>query len=63
MTTPKIAFAAWLGGYCFFTWCELEPVLALRLKEFNLNQVQIGLFFAIMTVGSMLAGVAVQYHP
>lgn len=36
-TTAKIIFPLLLGSFNFFTWCELEPILALRLKNFDLT--------------------------
>lgn len=60
---PHIIFALGVGFLNSFTWSELEPVLALRLKEdFQLTQFQIGLFLTLMTGGEFFGGVCIQFH-
>jgi len=47
---PKFFFAALSGTLGYFLYGFMEPVLAFRVKEFNLDQVQIGFFFVIMPI-------------
>mmetsp|Transcript_33466 Transcript_33466/g.51393 ORF Transcript_33466/g.51393 Transcript_33466/m.51393 type:complete len:112 (+) Transcript_33466:130-465(+) len=41
----------------------MEPVLAMRVKEFNLSQVEIGLFFIIMPIFYIPTSILVQKVP
>lgn len=51
---------AFLGYFCYG---YMEPLLAFRLKEFDLSQSQIGLFFAIMPVFYVFSSIMVQFTP
>lgn len=58
MSKPDILFPLVLMFFNSFTWSELEPILALRLKEdFSLTQLNIGLFLSLMTIGEFVGGV------
>jgi hypothetical protein len=41
----------------------MEPILAFRMKEFNLSQVQIGMFFVVMPIFYIPMSVLVQRIP
>ena len=41
----------------------MEPILARRLVEFNLTQLQIGYFFAIWPIFYIPASIMVQFVP
>ena len=47
---PNFFFAASSGTLGYFLYGFMEPILAFRVKEFDLNQVQIGLFFIVMPI-------------
>lgn len=55
--------AALSSALCYFTYSFMEPILAERLVEFDLNSMQIGLFFAIWPVFYIPASITVQYFP
>jgi MFS family permease len=55
--------AALSSALCYFTYSFMEPILAERLAEFDLNSMQIGLFFAIWPVFYIPASITVQYFP
>lgn len=63
MKDAQIFFPLLLMFFNSFTWSELEPILALRLKDsFKLSQLQIGLFLSLMTIGEFIGGVVIQFH-
>lgn len=47
---PKFLFACLSATLGYFLYGFMEPVLAFRANEFNLSQVQIGIFFIIMPI-------------
>lgn len=55
--------AALSSALCYFTYSFMEPILAERLVEFNLDSMQIGFFFAIWPVFYIPASISVQYFP
>lgn len=55
--------AALSSALCYFTYSFMEPILAERLVEFDLNSMQIGFFFAIWPVFYIPASIVVQYFP
>ena len=55
--------AALSSALCYFTCSFMEPILAERLVDFDLDSMQIGLFFAIWPVFYIPASIAVQYVP
>lgn len=58
LSDAQICFPLVLMFINSFTWSELEPILALRLKEYyELTQFQIGLFLSLMTVGQFIGSV------
>jgi hypothetical protein len=61
MSHPRFLLAALSSAIVYFMCCCLEPILAIRLLDFNLNSVQIGLFFTIWSITYIPASIAVQY--
>ena len=59
----RFTLAALSSALCYFTYSFMEPILAVRLAEFNLTQLQIGSFFAIWPVFYIPASIAVQFVP
>ena len=59
----RFTMAALSSALCYFTYSFMEPILAERLVDFDLNSMQIGLFFAIWPVFYIPASIAVQYVP
>lgn len=51
--------AALSSALCYFTYSFMEPILAERLVEFDLNSMQIGFFFAIWPVFYIPASIIV----
>ena len=46
----RFFFASVSGALGYFLYGFMEPILAFRMKDFNLDQVQIGLFFVVMPI-------------
>ena len=46
----RFVFASLSGMLGYFLYGFLEPILAMRVKEFDLTQVQIGVFFIVMPI-------------
>ena len=59
----RFTLAALSSALCYFTYSFMEPILAQRLVEFNLTQLQIGSFFAIWPLFYIPASIAVQFVP
>jgi MFS family permease len=59
LSQPRFIFAALSSGLSYLGFGMIEPILAERLTDFKLSQVQIGLFFAIActnyTLGCLVA--------
>ena len=45
--SARFTMATLSGALGYFPYALMEPILALRLTDFNLSEVQIGIFFAI----------------
>lgn len=53
-----------LAFLTYFLWCELEPILAIELKQtYMMNQEKIGYFFIIMVLGSLSTSITLQFFP
>lgn len=50
LKNPRYFFAATTGALGYFLYDFMPPILAFRLQDFNLSQVEIGLFFIVMPV-------------
>ena len=55
--------AALSSALCYFTYSFMEPILAQRLVEFDLNTMQIGWFFALWPIFYIPASILVQFVP
>lgn len=60
---PQFTFAALSGTIGYALYGFMEPVLAVRVKEFHLSQVQVGLFFVVMPSTYIPTSVLVQQVP
>ena len=60
---PRFLFAALSGVLGYFLYDFQSPVLAVRVEEFNLTQVEIGLFFMIMPAIYIPTSIMVQKVP
>ena len=47
MTNLKVFFACFSGTVAYFCFAQEEPILAVRLEDFDLTTIQFGFFFAI----------------
>ena len=56
---PRYFFACFSGSLGYFLYGFMEPILAFRIKDYHLTQVQIGMFFTIMPVFYIPASVLV----
>ena len=63
LSYPRFLLAATSSGLVYFLCCYPEPILALRLKDFNLNAIEIGIFFAIWAIFYIPSSIAVQFLP
>ena len=59
----RFFFAASSGTLGYFLYGFMEPILAFRVKEFNLDQVSIGMFFIIMPIFYIPMSIMVQWVP
>ena len=59
----RFIFAAFSAALGYFLYGFMEPILAFRLDQFNLSQLQIGLFFTILPVFYIPTSIVVQYVP
>jgi MFS-type transporter involved in bile tolerance (Atg22 family) len=59
----RFFFAASSGTLGYFLYGFMEPILAFRVKEFHLDQVNIGLFFIIMPIFYIPTSILVQHVP
>jgi len=55
--------AALSGTFGYFMYGFMEPILAFRLEEFKLSQVEIGVFFIIMPIFYIPMSIQVQKVP
>ena len=60
---PRFLFAALAGVLGYFLYDFQGPILAIRMEEFNLSQIQIGLFFIVMPVVYIPTSILVQSVP
>ncbi len=63
LTNARFLFAALSGTIGYFVQVFFEPILAVRLSEFKLEQYEIGLFFTILPVFYIISSISVQYIP
>lgn len=47
----------------YFIWSQLEPILAIRTKDFGFTDTQTGVFFAILPVCYFASGFVIQFQP
>ena len=59
----RYLLASLTGSLAYFSYCYLEPILALRLTEFNMNYIQIGLIFTITPIFFIGSSIGVQFLP
>jgi hypothetical protein len=50
LATPRYIFAAGSASLSFFIYGVMEPILAIRVKEFGLSQQKIAFFFLIFPI-------------
>ena len=56
---PRFFFACMSGSLGYFLYGFMEPILAFRIKDYNLSQVEIGMFFTILPMFYIPASVLV----
>ena len=59
LCNARFTMAAMASSLVYFCYSFMEPILAERLTDFDLNAMQIGLFFAIYAIFYIPASVAV----
>jgi predicted MFS family arabinose efflux permease len=60
---PRFILAPISGSLCYFSYTALEPVLAIRLQDFDLSSIEIGVFFSLYALLYIPGGLLVQYTP
>ena len=55
LATPRYIFAAGSASLAFFMYSAMEPILAIRVKEFGLSQQNIAFFFLILPIFSFFS--------
>jgi hypothetical protein len=60
---PRFFFAASSGALGYFLYGFMEPIMAFRVSEFNVDQVWIGMFFIIMPIFYIPSCILVQQIP
>jgi MFS family permease len=60
---PRFILPCVAAGLCYFAYSSMEPILARRLTDFNLTQMEIGMFFAICPVFYITGSLLVQLIP
>lgn len=63
LKTPRFTMAALANVLCQLQYSCLEPILAPRLKEFGLDDQEIGHFFIIMPIFYILSSIGAFYIP
>ena len=51
------------GALSYFPYALMEPILALRLTDFSLSEIQIGIFFAIWPTFFLTSSIIAKYLP
>lgn len=59
----RYLLASLTGSIGYFLYGYMEPTLAFRLADFQLSQMQIGLFFTIMPIFYIATSIGVQFVP
>ena len=59
LRNQKLVAAALCGPISYFSYTFMEPILAIRLLDYNLTKIYIGLFFAICPVFYMATGFSI----
>ena len=59
LCNARFTMAAMASSLVYFCYSFMEPILAERLTDFDLNAMQIGLFFAIYAIFYIPASIAV----
>jgi hypothetical protein len=60
---PKLFFSMFCGCMAYLNGTLMEPVLALRLQDFNFNQTEIGFYYAAFPIFYILTALSVERWP
>jgi len=63
LSDKRFFFAGATASLAYFCYGYMEPLLALRLKDFDLNQTEISYFFTILPLFYIISSVLVQFTP
>jgi MFS family permease len=63
LSNPKLFFSLFCGCIAFFNGTLLEPVLALRLLDFNFSENEIGLYFAAFVIVYTFTALSIERWP
>eukprot|EP00347_Sterkiella_histriomuscorum_P019495 403341410 len=63
LSNSRFLFGAISASLGYFLYGFMEPILAFRLNDYKLNQLQIGLFFTILPVFYIPCSILVQFMP
>lgn len=58
---PRVLHGALTGSICYLVYCSQEPILSLRLNDYNLSQVIIGCIFGINPLTYTISTVLIPY--
>ena len=56
---PRFLLAGISSIMMYFVWTAMEPILAPRLDELQLSQMEIGIFFTLCPVAYIISGLGV----
>lgn len=62
-TKIRIFYGLISGCIAYFSWCQMEPIQALRMQDFDFSTMQTGLFFAIFPTCYLISGLLISFEP
>ena len=62
-SSARFTMATLSGALSYFPYALMEPILALRLTDFSLSEIQIGIFFAIWPTFFLTSSIIAKYLP
>ena len=62
-SSARFAMATLSGALSYFPYALMEPILALRLTDFDLTSMQIGIFFAIWPTFFLTSSQIAKHFP
>ena len=63
LANKRFLFASLSGALGYFLYDFMAPILAIRMKDFEMTQVEIGMFFMVMPIFYIPTSILVQSVP